>query len=119
MDGQRSAMATARQARGHALPSARPAPASLAGNVLAEDEFSKINDGQLNPDWKVLKAVGFDRASFTNEGKVGEVMARQAAATCAERAWPAGAQSVEVLMDSGDDASDAWGPGLAVVHDGR
>nr|MCU0781509.1 hypothetical protein [Akkermansiaceae bacterium] len=95
------------------------APPSLGGKVLAEDDFSKINDGRLNPDWKVLKAPGFDRASFTNEGKVGEIMARQAAAVCAERAWPAGAQSVEVLMNSGDDQADAWGPGLAVVHDGR
>jgi hypothetical protein len=95
------------------------APTSLGGKVLAEDDFSKINDAKLNPDWKVLKAPGFDRASFTNEGKVGEIMARSAAATCAEREWPAGAQSVEVLMDSGDDASDAWGPGMAVVHDGR
>ena len=94
-------------------------PTSLGGPVVAEDDFAKINDAKLNPAWKVLAAPGFDRASFINEGKVGEVMARAAAATCAERAWPAGAQSVEVLMDSGDDHSDAWGPGMAVVQGGR
>ncbi len=99
-------------------PPAGP-PATLGGPVVVEDDFAKINDAKLNPAWKVLAAPGFDRASFTNEGKVGEVMARQAAATCAARAWPAEAKSVEVLMDSGDDNSDAWGPGLAVVHDGR
>lgn len=102
----------------HYQPPAEP-PAALGGAVVAADDFAKINDAKLNPAWKVLAAPGFDRASFVNEGKVGEVMARQAAATCAERAWPAEAKSVEVLMDSGDDRSDAWGPGLAVVHDGR
>jgi len=94
-------------------------PASLGGKVVAEDDFSKSNNAKLNPEWKVLAAPGFDRASFTNEGKVGEVMARQAAATCAEHAWPAGAQSVQLTMDSGDDQSDAWGPGLAVVAGGK
>lgn len=94
-------------------------PSSLGGPVLVEDDFAKINDGKLNPLWKVLVSPGFDRASFINEGKVGEVMARQAAAACAERAWPAEARSVEVVMDSGDDNSDAWGPGLAVLHEGR
>ncbi|MEN9361706.1 MAG: hypothetical protein RL095_3241 [Verrucomicrobiota bacterium] len=101
----------------HYAPPAAP-PASLGGPVVADDDFVKINDAKLNPAWKVLAAPGFDRASFVNEGKVGEVMARQAAAVCAEREWPQGAESVEVLMDSGDDRSDAWGPGLAVVHAG-
>lgn len=103
----------------YAPPATPLPPASLNGPVVAEDDFAKINDAKLNPAWKVLAAPGFDRASFTNEGKVGEVMARQAAATCAERDWPADAKSVEVLMDCGDDRSDAWGPGLAVVHDGQ
>ena len=94
-------------------------PAALGGPIVVEYDFAKINDAKLDPAWKVLAAPGFDRASFINEGKVGEVMARQAAATCAEHAWPQNARAVEVLMDSGDDHSDAWGPGLAVLHDSR
>ena len=99
-------------------PPGAPAPDSSAP-VVANDDFSKLANAKLNPAWKVLAAPGFDRASFVNEGKVGEIMACAAAAVCAERAWPTGAESVEVLMDSGDDNSDVWGPGLAVVHGGQ
>ena len=60
-------------------------------------------------------ASGFDRASFINEGKAGEIMAWQTMAVCAEHTWPAGARSVEVSLTSGTDGSTAWGPGLALV----
>ena len=98
----------------YAPPTTRPN--ALGGAVLLEIDFAALPHGsKLDPSWKELKSPGFDRASFFNEGKVGEVMAHSAACACIEHAWPAGAKSVEVLMDSGDDNSAAWGPGMALV----
>jgi hypothetical protein len=94
------------------LPPAGP-PGELAAPAILEEDFSGAT--VLKPEWKVRTSKGFDRASFVNEGKAGEVMAPSAGSVCAEHAWPAGAQSVEVLMSSGDDRSAAWGPGLALV----
>jgi hypothetical protein len=93
------------------------APAALTAPVIREEDFS--NQTSLKPGWKVLKAGGYDRASFVNEGKAGEIMAYSAMAVCAEHAWPAGAQSVEVELDAGTDRSAAWGPGLALVTGGN
>jgi len=55
-----------------------------------------------------MGAKGFDRASFVNEGKAGEIMAYAASALCAEHFWPKDAQSVEVMLSSGTDQSAAW-----------
>jgi hypothetical protein len=85
----------------------------LAGRILLEEDFG--SQTSVKPEWKVMKAKGFDRASFVNEGKAGEIMAYAASAVCAEHAWPKGAQSVEVMLSSGTDQSAAWGPGLALV----
>lgn len=99
-------------------PPAAP-PKSLGGPIVLETDFAAMTHGtKLDTAWKELRSAGFDRASFFNEGKVGEVMAAGAGSACIERAWPAKAQSVEVLMDSGDDGSAAWGPGLAVITTG-
>ena len=87
----------------------------LSGPVVLEEKF----DGPLKPEWKVLAHAGMERASFRNEGKTGEIIAWAAMALCAEHTWPAGAVAVEVWMDSGDDFSNAWGPGLALVIDGH
>jgi hypothetical protein len=96
------------------------APQTLGGPVVLELDFAAMPHGtKLEASWKELKSPGFDRASFYNEGKVGEVMAAAAGSACVEHAWPATAKSVEVLMDSGDDNSAAWGPGLALIIDGR
>lgn len=96
------------------------APKSLGGPVLLEADFAAMPHGtKLDASWRELKDPGFARASFFNEGKVGEVMAANAGSACIEHDWPAGAQSVEVLMDSGEDTSNDWGPGLALLADGR
>lgn len=96
------------------------APKSLGGTVVLELDFAAMPHGsKLDGSWKELKSPDFARASFFNEGKVGEVMAANAGSACIEHDWPAGAKSVEVLMDSGDDTSAAWGPGLVLVIDGR
>ena len=96
------------------------APKSLGGPVVLEQDFAAMPHGtKLDASWKELKDPTFARASFFNEGKVGEVMAANAGSACIEHAWPEGAQSVEVLMDSGEDTSNDWGPGLALLADGR
>lgn len=88
------------------------APRALSGKVLFEEPFvTKLADG-----WKVTVSKAHARSSFENEGKPGEIYADPDTAVFAERAWPAEAASVEVTLDTGDDAlSNAWGPGLALV----
>jgi len=90
-------------------------PVALPGPVILDEEFN----GPLKPEWQVRANTGLERASFRNEGKTGEIMACAAMAVCAEHPWPAGAVAVKLLMDSGDDVSNAWGPGLALMVDGR
>jgi len=90
-------------------------PATPSGPVILDENF----DCPLKPEWRVLANAGMERASFRNEGKTGEIMAWSAMAVCAEHPWPANAVRVEVFMDSGDDYSDAWGPGLALMIGGR
>ncbi len=71
-----------------------------------------------NNGWCFQVLPGFTNGTrFANEGKAGEVMAAEAGSVCAQHAWPKGAKSVEVLMDSGDDNSAAWGPGVALITD--
>ncbi|MCX6928313.1 MAG: hypothetical protein NT154_34660 [Verrucomicrobia bacterium] len=89
--------------------------AALLGPVVLDRWF----EGELQPEWQILKHSGLDRASFQNEGKAGEIMAYKDGAVCAEHPWPAGAVSVELLMDSGDDRADPWGPGLALIVGGK
>lgn len=86
----------------------------LDGPVLFEETWGKF----AAPDkgWTITASKSHDRASFSNEGKAGEIMALPDTAVYAERAWPKGAASVELTLDTGDDAaSNAWGPGLALV----
>jgi hypothetical protein len=89
--------------------------AALLGPVILDQWF----EGPLQPEWQMLVHAGLDRASFRNEGKTGEIMAYKDGAVCAEHPWPAGAVSVELLMDSGDDRADPWGPGLALIVGGK
>ncbi len=91
----------------------------LDGPVLFEETFGRF--AQPDKDWKITASKTLDQASFSNEGKAGEIMALPDTAVYAERAWPKGACSVELTLDTGDDTlSNAWGPGLAVVaEDGK
>ncbi len=92
------------------VPPAGPPPA-LAGPALLHEKFM----GALDAAWKVHASTSHPRASFSNEGKAGEIMALPDTCVYAERAWPAGAVSAEVTVDAGDDArSNSWGPGLAL-----
>ena len=90
-------------------------PTALSGPVMLDETFT----GPIGSEWRVLANSGLERASFRNEGKTGEIMACAAMAVCAEHAWPVGAVSVEVLLDSGDDRANDWGPGLALMWGDR
>lgn len=93
------------------VPPAVP-PAALAGPIIWQEEFS----GKLADTWKVHATDKSDRASFANEGKTGEILAPPDTCVFAERAWPVGATSIELKLDTGDDTlSNAWGPGLALI----
>ncbi len=95
-------------------------PAALGGPVVLEQDFASMPLGtKLAAEWRELRDPDCARASFYNEGKVGEVASANAGTASIEHGWPAGAQSVEVLMDSGEDTSNAWGPGLALVAGGK
>ncbi|MCE9546833.1 MAG: hypothetical protein K8T25_15245 [Planctomycetia bacterium] len=97
------------------VPPSSP-PMALQGRVLLEDSFA----GRLNPAWKTHVSDLHPRASFSNEGKAGEIYAPPDTAVYAERAWPTGAASIEVTLDAGDDTlSNAWGPGLALAAPDR
>jgi hypothetical protein len=87
-------------------------PAKLAGKVLFEESFT----GPLDPSWKIRVSGKNSRSSFSNEGKQGEIYTPPDTAVYAERAWPTGAVTAEVTVDTGDDTlSNAWGPGLALL----
>ncbi|MEI6232905.1 MAG: hypothetical protein WCT04_07630 [Planctomycetota bacterium] len=88
------------------------APAKMAGKVLLEDAFA----GPLDPAWKTHVSDKHPRSSFSNEGKAGEIYTPPDTSVFAERPWPAGAVTVEAIVDAGDDTlSNAWGPGLALL----
>lgn len=87
-------------------------PAKLSGKVLFEETFIP----KLEGSWKVQSSPLNPRSSFCNEGKAGEIYTPPETAVYAERAWPQEAVTAEVTVDAGDDtASNAWGPGLALV----
>lgn len=93
-----------------------PAVASrtLAGPVLYTEKFGGFS--QPKAGWVVTASKAHPRSSFSNEGKAGEIMALPDTSVFAERAWPAGAVSLELELDAGDDThSNAWGPGLALT----
>ncbi|MBI5833242.1 MAG: hypothetical protein HZB16_13175 [Armatimonadetes bacterium] len=93
-----------------------PAPARLAGPVLLEDDFA----GPLKPVWKVVVSPAHPRSSFANEGKAGEIMALSDTCVFAEQPLPAGAATVEVTADTGDDTyANSWGPGLSLMAGGK
>ncbi|MEN9361306.1 MAG: hypothetical protein RL095_2841 [Verrucomicrobiota bacterium] len=96
------------------VPPAAPPPNS--GAVLFAEEFR----GALKEQWKIHVSPSHARSSFSNEGKAGEIYTPAESAVYAEAPWPAEARSLEVALDCGDDAtSNAWGPGLALMAEGK
>lgn len=78
--------------------------------VLYSDNFKKLDEG-----WRIQKSTANERISFTNEGKIGEIMAFPNSFCFAERDFPAGAQAVQGLFDPGTDVSLTSGVGMALV----
>jgi hypothetical protein len=90
------------------------AAATLTGPILYQETFGAFSPPK--PGWTITASKAHPRSSFSNEGKAGEIMALADTSVFAERDWPAGATSVELTLDAGDDTlANAWGPGLAVV----
>lgn len=77
---------------------------------LYSDNFTK-----LDTDWSIQKSNANERISFTNEGKIGEIMALPNSFCFAERSFPADAQVVQCLVDPGTDKSVTFGPGMSLV----
>lgn len=91
-------------------------PAQLEGKLLCEENFR----APLSSEWTIHVSDKSPRSSFANEGKWGEIYTPPDTAVFAERAWPEGGTSVELLCDAGDDSlSNAWGPGLALLAPDR
>lgn len=93
-------------------------PAAPPGVLLGEPVLSETfgNFAPPDPQWKLTASKSHPRASFSNEGKAGEILALPDSSVFAERPWPQDAVSVELELDTGDDTlSNAWGPGLALV----
>ena len=88
------------------------APEDLSGAVLFEEAFK----AQIKEGWTIHTSPSHPRASFSNEGKPGEIYALPDTCVYAERPWPEGAVALEVTLDVGDDReANSWGPGLAVI----
>ncbi len=96
----------------HYDPPAAPAR-NLSGPALFEEKFGGFAAPKAG--WTITASKANARSSFANEGKAGEIMALPDTSVFAERDWPQGAASVELMLDAGDDTiSNAWGPGLAI-----
>ncbi|MFA5814303.1 MAG: hypothetical protein WC865_01595 [Bacteroidales bacterium] len=77
---------------------------------LLSDNFTKLDTG-----WRIQKSSANERISFTNEGKIGEIMALPNSFCFAERDFPPDAQVVQCLFDPGTDKGVTFGPGIALV----
>ena len=82
--------------------------------LLYSDNFTTMDKG-----WKVTSSHSNPRNSFMNEGKPGQIMADENVAVYAERVFPEGATAVECYISPGTDKSSTWGPGVALVYNGK
>jgi hypothetical protein len=88
---------------------------SAAGRApVWEDAFLK-----LDPAWRISASRRDARVSFQNEGKAGEIYAPAGTHCFAERAFAAPVSLVEAVIHPGTDKDTSWGPGLALVFNGR
>ena len=81
---------------------------------IYHDDFTS-----LSPVWKVRTSPLHERSSFMNEGKPGEIYTPNNTAVYAEYRLPAGVGLVETSIDAGTDLSGQWGPGIALLWEGR
>lgn len=81
---------------------------------LWKDDFNTISGL-----WKVTTVTAPANA-FNNEGKAGEILARQNEVVYGERPLPEAANVIICKLNAGTDMSDTYGPGVALVNpDGK
>ena len=78
--------------------------------VLVDDKFTV-----LSPQWEIFTSGAFDRSSFINEGKAGEIMAMSNTAVYAEQVLPENTRVIKCKLNNGTDISDSHGLGMVVV----
>ena len=81
---------------------------------IYHDDFTS-----LSPVWKIRTSQSFERSSFINEGKPGEIYTPNNTAVYAEYVLPEGVGLVETSIDVGTDLSGQWGPGIALIWNDR
>lgn len=86
----------------------------ISRQVIFHDDFST-----LSPVWKIRTSPKYERSSFINEGKPGEIYTPNNTAVYAEYKLPKGVGLVETSIDAGTDLSGLWGPGIALVWKDR
>lgn len=94
------------------IPATTLVDSDFGREALFTDSFQ-----QLDPSWKVHATKAHARASFSNEGKPGEIYTLPDTAVYAERAIPAGTEIVEARINTGTDGSTSWGPGIGLVFE--
>jgi hypothetical protein len=89
----------------------RPAEVAAALTVVLREGFTAPS---LDPAWKV---VGADRPGISVASVANALRLRAPAHAHAgiERSLPAGVRAVEAEIETGDDAGQDWGPGIALV----
>ena len=94
-----------------------------AGGGLAPDQVRPTlwldTFDRLSDTWSVHASRMHERTSFENEGKAGEIYALSSASCFAERELPEDVGLVEATIHPGTDQGVSWGPGMALVYEGR
>jgi len=94
--------------------SVAPQPSASGRRLLIADAFE-----ELSREWSVHVSDAHPRGSFENEGKAGEIYTPANTAVFAQRSLPPETRVVEAVIDTGTDRSASWGPGIALVWEGR
>lgn len=80
--------------------------------LLIDESFSQLSD-----KWKVKVSNSNKANSFTNEGKVGEILVEANTVSFSETELPEDTEVLIARINPGTDKSTDWGPGLAWVFD--
>ena len=80
--------------------------------VFIDDKFERLSD-----IWTVQVSSSNKANSFTNEGKVGEILVNANTASYAECTLDPETEVVVARINPGTDNSATWGPGIAWVFD--
>ncbi|MCP5535183.1 MAG: hypothetical protein H7A51_02990 [Akkermansiaceae bacterium] len=106
----------------YAIP--EPSADELFSTALPDSDFGRTalftdTFEKLDASWKIHSSKAHPRASFSNEGKPGEIYTLPHTAVYAERPLPEGTSIVEATIAPGTDTSSSWGPGIGLVYKNR